>query len=449
MNKPLLLFFTLLGTAAMAQEHFAGINTSRRGGMLNAALNPAEYINLSTGYEVNVLNISANVANNKVTFGEILDGGSQLENKLFLGSTPVNFSADVEIQGPGFAMKLDKWAFAISSAAKVKANFIDINTNLGGSLTNSGFEALIDGRATIDTDYNQKATATSWGEIGLSAAREIYNDDKHKFSGGVTFKLLFPGSYANISADRFRGTIENNLGDAILTNATANVNVAYSGSLANSFEQTGNYTEFFTGGLNGFAADLGVNYQLKDDNSDGYKLNAGASLRNMGSMTFKDDNNVSRNYALNVPATHLLDLNQFSSAENLIDVENIIRSNDEYFTVRDTEKDFKVKLPAIFSLYADFKVYTSFYISAYNQQKLNDNSEDAQIAIQNIVTVTPRYALEIFEAYIPLSINEVSGFTAGAGLRVGGFFIGSGSILSAAISDTDQTDAYIGFRIGF
>ena len=449
MKKPLLLLFSLLGTAALAQEHFSGINLSRRGGMLNASVNPAELTNLRTDYEVSVFNVSGNAANNKITFGDLVSGDN-FDEKIFAGNDATNLRVDVEIQGPGFAMKVDKWAFAISSGAKVKADLVDIDTNLGNALTNAGIDAILGGPAIINTGYNQRATATSWGEIGLAAAREIYNDEEHKFSGGVTFKLLFPGSYANMSADRFRGTISRNGSQLELTNATANVNIAYSGSLADGFENSGNYTNFFAGGLNGFAADLGVNYQWKDREVEGgYKLNAGLSVRNMGSMTFKDDNNVSTNYALAVGPNQSLNLNQFESVDDLKEVEQILEQNDDVFTSTNTTKDFKVKLPTVFSIYADVKLHNNFYATVFTQQKLNEDNTNAQISVQNIVTVTPRFSMDTFEAYLPLSQNEVSGFTAGLGFRFGGFFIGSGSALSAVVSDIDQADAYIGFRVGF
>lgn len=447
MKKKLLPLLLLAALSASAQEHFTGISTSRRTGLLNANINPAELVNLTSGYEVSVFNISANTANNKVTFGDIVNGNN-IEDKIFSGSEAVNFRADVEILGPGFAMKIENWAFAITSAAKVKADLVDIDTNLGNSLINSTFNSLINGEALINTNYNQKATATSWGEIGFSAAREIYNDDKHKFSGGLTFKLLFPGSYANLSADRFQGAVINNSGDVTLTDASAMVNLAYSGSLANGFDKTSNYTRFFAGGLNGSAVDIGLNYQLKTSNSDNYRINAGVALRNLGSMKFKDNNNVSRNYSLQVGENESLDLNQFEGSESLPEIERILLNNPQFFTADSSTRNFKVKMPALFSAYADVMLYTNWYVTAYTQQKLNDDSENAQIAIQNIVTVTPRYSMEIFEGYIPLSINEISGFTAGVGIRLGGFHIGSGSVLSAMLGNTDQADAYVGFRFG-
>ena len=103
-----------------AQEHFSGINTTRRTGILNASVNPAELSNLSNRYEVNIFNTSVNVSNNKISFKDIVNGGN-LEDKIFEGDKAVNMRLDAEILGPSFAMKHDKWAFAVTSSAKIKA----------------------------------------------------------------------------------------------------------------------------------------------------------------------------------------------------------------------------------------------------------------------------------------------------------------------------------------
>lgn len=49
----LLLFF--IGISSFAQEHFSGISTSKRGGLLNTHNNPAELVNMNSKFEVNVL----------------------------------------------------------------------------------------------------------------------------------------------------------------------------------------------------------------------------------------------------------------------------------------------------------------------------------------------------------------------------------------------------------
>lgn len=452
MKKPLLFVFAVLSTGLYAQEHFSGINTSRRVGMLNASVNPAELVNLKENYEVNLFNFSVNFSNNKATFGELTGGGDEdFEDIIFEEGDPLNMRADIEIMGPAFGFKMGKWGFGVSTGAKVRANIVDLDVALGRALTAEDDEEAL--TTLVNSDSNQKISATSWGEIGFSAAREVFSNEEHSISAGVTLKLLFPGSYANMSADRFTGTLNiSPTGDATLTDASANVNIAYSGSLAEDFEDSSSYGKFFAGGLNGFATDIGVNYRWKDLNdtiATGYRLNAGLALKNMGSMTFKDDNNVRRNYAMDIPEGEFFDLNQFEDAEGFEEVEEILINNPQYFTVLNTTEDFKVKLPAVFSAYADVKAYGNWYATVYVQQKMNEDGNSDQIAVQNIVTFIPRYSARWFEAYTPLSHNEISGFTAGLGLRAGGFFIGSSSILSATLGETQQADVYFGFRFGF
>lgn len=220
------LFLSILVTSCVfvySQEHFSGINTSKRVGLLNASINPAELGNLSNKVEVNLFNISANVSNNKISFKDLTDDGD-VEDKIFVGSEPVNARVDVAILGPAFAMKWKKWAFGISSMANVKANIIDVNVNLGDAISNE-----IIGITPINANYNQRLNAIAWGEIGLSAAREFNLTENHKFTAGATLRLLFPGSYMNLGISNLKGDIVNVAGDMELTNATAQLNFAYSG----------------------------------------------------------------------------------------------------------------------------------------------------------------------------------------------------------------------------
>lgn len=453
MKKQLLLCCSLLTLTAFSQEHFSGINISKRSGLLNATVNPAELVNMSRKFDVAVFNTSVNVSNNKIKFNDIMKG-ENLEEKIFTGSDPTSIRLDVLIQGPSVAMKYKKWAFAIASAGNIKANATDVDVNFGNAVTNSFL-----GSAQINSNYNQRMNAASWGEINLSAARNIFENDDHKFSGGVTLKLLFPGSYMNMGVDKLQGEVTNDIttGDVYLYNATANVNFSYSGSLANSYNDNSNYTSLFAGGLNGIGADFGFNYQWKekvqvttdggDKTVDEYKLNAGLSFRNMGSMTFKDDNNESANYQLNIPTTNPLNLADFENSESVRDIEQVLIDRG-YLTKQSSNGDFRVKLPAVLNAYVDYKIHNKWYVSAYTQQKLSDDSQNDFTTIQNIITLTPRFAGKNYELYLPLSSNEVSGFTTGFGFRLGGFFLGSGSIVTAALNNSKQADIYMGFRFG-
>jgi hypothetical protein len=445
-----LLYISILFTTflSFAQDHFSGINTSSRVGILNASLNPAELPNLSKKFEFNIYGLSFNVANNKVGFSD-LTSDTNLEDLIFKGADPVNMRFDGQIIGPSMAMKWKKWGFGITTKANVKFDLVDIDTKIGDAIANSGSNII--GSTIINNNYNQRMNGTSWGEVGLSAGRTVFENEKHRFNAGITFKFLFPGSYANLGLDKFQGTIDNSLGSAYLNNTTANLNIAYSGNLANSFTNSDDYTKSIFGSLNGVATDIGINYQWKAGDKK-YKINAGVSVRNIGSMTFKDDNNLSTNYKLNIPDGTLaepgLDLSVFEDVESLQDVETILQDSG-YLTTVKSNKNFKVKLPTVFSVYADVKLIAKLSVTLFTQQKLNSDNNNDQITTQNIISVTPRVNLGFFETYLPVSNNEVSGTNVGIGFRLGGFYIGSSSVITTVLNDSKQADFYTGFRWAF
>jgi hypothetical protein len=445
MKKTILIFALLVSITSYSQDHFSGITTSKRVGILNIGLNPSELANLNNHLEIQLFSTSINVSNNKIGFKDIVNG-SNLENILFKGSEPVNFNMDTEIAGPGIAFKLLNWGFAISSKGYIKGNIIDVDPNLGSALTNSALSSINTGSALISSTTNQRLNATTWGEIGFSAAHKLFENKNHKINAGVTFKLLFPGAYANIGLDKFQGRITNNSGNLILTNANANLNIAYSGNLGNDFTNINDYTSSVFGNLKGFATDLGFDYQLLGSNKN-YKVKIGASIKNIGSMTFKSDSNYSTNYTLSIQGSQSLNLNQFENTNGVNDIETTL-INSRFLNKSPQNTDFNVKLPTTFNLYTDIKIISKFSVTLFTQQKINSNSNNDQIMSQNIISITPRISLGFFEAYVPIAKNEISGTTGGFGFRLGGFFLGSNSILTALTSDTKQADLYTGFRFG-
>lgn len=448
MKKVFICTSLIVSIIGFAQEHFSGINTSKRVGILNANINPAELNNLSSDFEASVFNLSTNISNNKITFDQLIKGNN-FEDNFFSGTIPSNIRLDVLLNGPSFALKHKKWAFGLVTSANIKLNAIDINNSFGRAVTNS-FEGS---GIAINAPENQRINAISWGEIGLIASRNIVDTDSHKFNIGATFKFIFPGSYVNLGVSNLKGTVSNSIIDeTLLLSATANVNIAYSGNLADNYSDSSNYSNLFAGGFNGFGSELGLNYQFKEsksenNNSNGYKLNTGLSFRNIGSLTFNSNNNVSTDYSLNIQGLESLNLSQFDNTESIIDIEETL-INSGYLTVQNTSKDFKIKLPAVINAYIDYHIHNKWYISAYTQQKISNDSENDFSTIQNIITVTPRFSGKNYEIYVPLSQNEVSDFTTGFGFRLGGFFMGSSSIITAILNNSTQADAYLGFRFG-
>jgi len=439
MKKIILIFLLFNSLFAISQEHFSGISTSNRVGILNSNINPAELPNLSKKFEVNIYGMSFNVANNKIGFSDF-SSDTNLETLLFTGTDPVNARINTEIMGPGFAMKWNKWGFAFTTKAHAMFDMVNVDPTIGNAITNDN---LVLNTTLLNNSGNQKLSGTSYGEIGLSAGRTIYEKDNHKFSVGITLKILFPGSYSNFGLSKLDGTIVQSAGNAYLTtNSPASLNIAYSGNLAESFSNFDDYSKSIFGGLNGFSGDIGLNYQYKS------VLNLGLSLRNLGSMTFKDDNNYSTNYVFTTQGNSPLDLSLFNDIDNLSDVEQILIDGG-YLSKNPEKKDFSVKLPTTINAYADVKIIPKFYVTAFLQQKTNKDEANEQITASNIFSITPRVNLGFFEGYIPLTFHEISGTNVGIGFRLGGFYLGTSSMITALINDSKQGDVYMGFRWGF
>lgn len=445
MRKITYLVIALLSLNAYSQDHFSGITTSKRVGILNGDINPSEFANLSTKYEVQILTFSATMSNNKIGFKDLVHG-EDIESLIFKTDGTVDLDVSLSVHGPAFGMRYKKWGFGFTTKSFVKASIIDLDADLGNALINDELNS-VDGITTIFSKENQRVNATTYGEIGFSVARSLYQTEKHQINAGITLKLLFPGSYANLGLNNFTGELIKNGNDLSLTNTNSTLNLAYSGNFGSSFGETSDYTSSVFGNLDGFATDLGADYQLLNEDQS-YKLKVGFSVRNIGSMTFSGDENKSENYKLTIPNGQSLNLNLFENVEGFKDIENVLNGSG-FFTKSSSTNKFKVNLPTVFNFYADYNIIKRVSVTGFLQQKTGNQSDNDQITSQNMFTITPRITFGTFEGYIPIGNNEISGGTVGAGFRLGGFFLGSNSILSAVTSDNKQADVYFGFRFGF
>ncbi|WP_418263153.1 DUF5723 family protein [Flavobacterium faecale] len=447
MKKKLLFVFGLCAFSMSAQDHFSGLKNSNKIGIFSASRNPAELSNLGSKYDINLFSFSISASNNKIGFQDLINSDSDIEELVFTGSEPINLRIDAEVYGPGFAMRLNKWAFGVTTKTYVKANFVDIDSQLGKAIIDGNDTAILSA-TLLESKYNQRMNATTWGELGFTVSRNLFETEKHKFNGGASVKLLFPGAYANVGIDKFKGQINYQLNGttptAYLNGIDTNLNIAYSGNLSDNSD----FSKSLLGKMNGVALDFGANYQLKD--KEGYKLNTGVSVKNIGSMTFKDSGNSSTNYAFKIPTYSPtnpgLDLNQFEDVEGVKEAEQILLASP-YLTKKQGQSDIKVKLPTVFSAYADVKIIPKLFVSLYTQQKLGNDNDNDQVTTQNVVSVTPRFSLINFEVFSPWASNEISGTTGGFGLRFYGFYLGSSSIVTAVINDSKQADFYMGYRL--
>lgn len=171
MKKTILLLSCLAFGSSFGQDHFSGITTSKRVGILNGNMNPSEFSNLNSRFEIQIMALSLNVSNNKIGFSDIVDGNN-FESLLFSGNDNVDFNLDAELAMPGVAFKFLDWGFAVTSKANIKANVVNVDSQLGEALVNNS-DVIELVPALINSNGNQRVNATIWGELGFSVARKL------------------------------------------------------------------------------------------------------------------------------------------------------------------------------------------------------------------------------------------------------------------------------------
>lgn len=444
MKTKILFLFLLISLDFFAQEHFLGINTSRRVGLLNTQENPAELTNLTHKFDVNLFNISIQAANNKFSFKDLINDDKTFDdykNDLYTSNTPFSTNIDTKVNLLGLAFKYKDWGFSISNNVYGKFTMTDVNPKLI-EVIESDFEQA----AYIESKDNQRINTIVYSEIALAAAKNIYKTEKHTLNVGASLKLLSPEAYSNLGVKNLKGTFSNQLNkDAFMQGATAEIDVSYAGPLTDDFEND-SYS-LFSLGIKGIAADLGINYQLKNEDLNYvYKLNAGISIQNIGSMTFKN-NAQHYTYQLAIPENASFDISKFEDVTSAEEFNKILEESG-YYTTTSSSDNIKVNLPTTISLYADYQVYNNWFATVYTKQKLSKNNKNRNFPTFNTFSIIPRYSSNFFEAYTPLSFNEVSKFTAGLGIRLGGFYIGSSSVFTALGSKAKHFDVHIGARFG-
>lgn len=436
----------LLSTTLVYGQHsLIGIQNSNRKGMIHVAMNPAEINHLHRKVEVNLFSGGATVSNNALSFRDIIEEEGDLLDLAFDRiNEPVNLSAEMQLLGPSFGFSTGEWSFGFISQAFAKADIIDLDPNLGEALTDNGFfngfnEVLLGGTS------NQKVYASGWTELGVTAGRELWADDsrKHVISAGATAKLLVPAAYINARVTRLRATLIQNGDEFSLTDAQGGLHFSYPKDLEDQNIEDYMLDRFSLGNISGVAFDLGLTHQWTPEYTT--RLRSGISVRNIGGMSLGSVQS-SSNYSINIPQGQAFRLDLLNG--DLDEIEDQLL-NSGYFTANSRTEEVRAALPTIISAYTDAFISENFQVSISGQFRIADKTGSEQLVTQNVFAVTPRLTLGIFEVYSPWAHYEVSGLTGGLGFRLGGFFLGSQSVLTGLLADTKQADVHLGFSMGF
>jgi len=106
-------------------------------------------------------------------------------------------------------------------------------------------------------------------------------------------------------------------------------------------------------------------------------------------------------------------------------------------------------LPTSLQVFLDYGIGHRFYVSAQAGIALSKDGEIPVSRVINTATITPRMEMRWLSVYSPISYRQYDSTASwGLGVRVGPVLIGSGSILTNAISKKSRTaDFYAAIKL--
>jgi len=452
MKKINLLCLILLSCYFSEAQSYIGYLSDNYSGVNSVIANPANITDSRFKTDINLAGVSAFGGNDYygVNFFNIFNENYDFDIEAKKSpSSSNNFGLNTDVLGPAFMFNLNsKSSIAVFTRAR---SFYTVN-DINGATSDA-----LDDDTTEDFNINEGdfyTFAQGWGEVGITYARVLFDNKQHFIKGGLTLKYL-QGAGSAYAA-----------GNNITLNYDADGTDLGAGESAGSISSTGEITygrfdEFDDGDYDydlpdakGFGADLGFVYEWRPNHEDykktsangdsyyvkdknKYKLKVGLSVTDLGTINYKDG--VEETF--NVTNTDLNEDN-LKNAESLADILN------NFYTLTGTRNGFKTNLPTALHLNADWSFNNRFYLNLNTDLSLVSKTKVNSSHIANMISLTPRFESKWFSFYLPVSVAQYSGFQAGAGLRAGPLYVGSGSIISGLISDNSKAaDVYAGLKI--
>jgi outer membrane protein OmpA-like peptidoglycan-associated protein len=449
MKKKLLVLLILTASIHLKAQSYLGYFHDNYAGVQSVLFNPASIADSRFKTDINLFSISGSVQNDLygVRLFDVYKDGYDFDREAKM--TPSNANnglANFDIMGPSFMFNIaPKHTIAVFTRARSVSNVRNIN----GYLVDQVKDGLDESSDFNFNAGNANGSSNTWGELGISYAAVLYQKDQHFLKGGLTAKYLQGGVNGYVRGKDVNVTYVENTVDPSQGVLMSSGEITVGAS--QDFEANEDYD--FDAKSRGFGFDFGLVYEWRPDYADydldrakpadnnfrdlnKYKLRFGLSVTDIGSIDYK--NAKQDTYNVNGVITQQM----IDDAENLYDFLN------EHYTKTSTSKGAKTNLPTALHADVDWNMYRKFYLNLNGDINMVSANKLNSYGIADRVSLTPRYESRWFSYYMPLTWMEYSGMQVGSGIRVGVFFIGSGSVVSNLISkESKGADFHLGMKI--
>lgn len=453
MKKITLVLLFILSSFCVKAQSYVGFLTDNYSGVNSVISNPANITDSRFKLDINLVG-SSFLAGNDYYGVNVMDAFKDdysFDTDAEKSPTSDNNAAiNVDIMGPSFMFNLNKKSsIAVFTRLRSMTNINEINGTTIDDLDNDASEDF----NINEGDFNIFTHA--WAEFGVTYARTLMQKEQHFLKGGFTIKYLQGGGsgYArgkNVSVDYDADGTDLGGGET-----TGNIISSGEISYGRSDDFDNEDYEFELTDASGFGVDLGFVYEWRPNHADyvetnskgdsyvrkdknKYKLKLGLSITDLGGITYDDG----------LDDTYNIDNPTGVSEDDISDADDFDDILNSFYTLEESSNGIKANLPTALHFNADWNFNGKFYVNLNTDFSLTAKGKDDASRILNVVSLTPRYESRGFSFYLPLSVIEYNGFQAGAGLRFGPLYLGSGSVLSVLTSDnTKGADFYMGSKI--
>jgi outer membrane protein OmpA-like peptidoglycan-associated protein len=481
-----LLFF--LGLQVNAQNYL-GVMTNNYGGVMSTDLQPASFVDGRFLFDLNLGSVNINTYQNFVSFNTSgMPGGWlksfkndeaynswALPDSTFMDRHIVKRYADNsnDKMGANINLQMDLFNFAfhinpkIAIGLKAKARSI---TNIGN--VDPSFAILIEQGLDYPSLWNQNieeqflnVNHLTWAEVGFNYGQVVLDKQEHFLKAGATIKYLKGYSAAYFQTSNLQFNLKNNDTTQLIT---GNFNYGYSDNLPGLIENglDNKFNSNFGVGLDlgfvyewrpkykDFKYDMDGETNLWMKNKNKYKAKVGISLIDLGSMRFKRGG-LSRNFSVNNSSP--FDLQSFSSASSLSDFDQILDSlinessaagNTNWTSEQSPNSTFVMRTPTALSLQLDYQLGKYFYVNVSGVMNVILKKKDTKVIVPNQLSITPSFDWSWFGLFLPISMNEYSGFKTGLASRLGPLSIGVTDFRALfSVGKVRGAEFYLGLRL--
>lgn len=435
MKKVLLPVLLMSSAVVMAQQSFSGLKNGYRSGVHRVLSNPANIAGSSYKWHANLFSVGVSSYNSEVGLSEMMDQIDDIENTLagsLNGVSSQSFSSTTYADAllPSFMLRINKrHSLALTSRFRTFVHIDNFDVKLFQTLFTD-----IDKIGWTENPIavkNQSLRVNAFADVGLTWASTVMETSKHSLRVGATAKYVMGMANGYLGIEDLKGSLSIDK-----TNYEATLNAT--GQL-HSVAAGANYEELSLSKLTSVKTsavgfDLGVTYEYRsaDKPNAPYKIKAGLSVTDIGTMKYTPAEDMRYTYELN--ATTITYKDDFEKK-----LEEVI--------TKTAVGDYKVSLPTALQTYVDYNAGGGLGVELSGQFGLTKGTQQNPYYGTDI-SLTPRFEKKYFGFFLPISYSNITKVNMGTVLKLGPVFVGSGTILSNVMGNSKGVDVFAGISFG-